>query len=65
MRTYTVALLVLILLLVAFQATAHAFDEMPPLLIDYYLPAIYAEPTLPEFPPCECDPGDKQCICQQ
>lgn len=34
-------------------------DEMPPLLLEYYIPIVYNEVVLPEFPPCPTpEPGE-------
>lgn len=38
-------------------------NEMPPLYLEYYLPAIYNEVVLPEFPPCPTPVPGEPIVC--
>lgn len=38
-------------------------DELPPLLLEYYIPAIYNEPRLPVFPPCPTPVPGEPIVC--
>lgn len=38
-------------------------DDLPPLLLEYYIPAIYNEVVLPVFPPCPTPIPGEPIVC--
>lgn len=48
--------------MMALSASSVLADDMPPLVLYTYLPLAYGG-RAPEFPPCNCVPGEP-CVCR-
>lgn len=55
-------LLVILGLLLGGATIIGRAEEMPPLLLELWLPVVYKD-KLGEFPPCDCPPENDVCVC--